>query len=198
MTDRYSIAGLTNLLKLVIGRGRIQTTNADGPLQRFQLLLSAKERPTLSRIAEFGLASRPMVGADAVAVFISGNRSNGVIIATNDLNHSFTLANDGESALYNAFGQSVYLTKAGGIVIEAGGEDVTINGAAHVTVHASVKVTLTTPLVEMSGNLNVTGNIHAGGTIGDAVRTIEQDRAIYDTHTHPNGSPNTGIPNQPE
>lgn len=198
---RFAIAALTNLLRLVVGRGKVQSGADDGPVQILQVSLSPKEVANLKRLAEFGFASWPLPGADAVAIFVGGNRSNGVIIATGDQSLRFKLDAAGEVAISDAFGKSIWLKKTGGIVIEASGQDVTVDGATNVIVNASAKVTLTTPLVEISGNLTVDGNITAGGTIGDAVRTLEQDRAIYDTHTHSGvtaGGAHTGPPDQPE
>lgn len=198
---RYAVSGLTNLLKLVVGRGRVKSGKDDGPVQILQVQLSAKELPNLRRLAEFGFASWPPNGADVMAIFIGGDRSNGVIIATGDQRTRFKLENAGEAALHDAFGKSIWLKKDGGLVLELAGQDVEINGARTVTVNAATKVMLTTPLVEMSGNLKVDGNIVAGGTIGDAVRTLEADRAIYDTHTHGGvtaGGGHSGPPDQHE
>lgn len=195
MSQDYSIRALTHRFILMIGRGRILSTNAEGPLLKYQLSVSPKERPTIRRMTDFGFTSRPMKGADAVVVFVSGDRSNGMIIATNDLNHMFPLDADGESALFDAFGKSISLKKDGGIVIEAAGADVTVNGAANVVVHASTRITLDTPEVHCTGNLKV------DGTIADSVRSIEQDRTIYDSHTHSGvtaGGANSGPPNNPE
>ena len=207
MTDRYSIQVITNLLKMVVGRGRVKSLADDGAVQILQLQLSAKELPNLRRLAEFGFASRPPAGSDAIAVFVAGDRNNGVVIATGNQTFRLKLENDGEAALHDAFGKSIWLKKTGGIVIEANGQDVTVNGAANVVVNAATKVTLNTPLVEMSGNLKVDGNIEAGGniladgSIGDSVRSIEADRAIFDTHTHGGvtaGAAHTAVPDEHE
>ncbi len=207
MSDRYSIQVITNLLKMVVGRGRVKSLADDGPVQVLQLQLSPKELPNLRRLAEFGFSSRPPAGSDAIAIFVAGDRNNGVVIATGNQTFRFKLENDGEVALSDAFGKSLWFKKTGGVVLEANGQDVTVNGAANVAVNATTKVTLTTPLVEMSGDLKVDGNLHAvgnilaDGTIGDSVRTLEADRAIFDGHTHPGvtaGGAHTGPPDQHE
>lgn len=198
MSERYSISALANLLRLVVGRGKIQTGTDTGPVQVFQIVLSAKETPNVRRLAEFGFTSFPMAKCDSVAVFINGDRSNGVIIATGDQAHRFPLANPGEVAVFDAFGKSIYLTKDGGIVVNANGADVTINDAADVGVTFSGTATLTGPTVHMTGDLQVDGNIKSNGTVADSVRAMSDDRTIYDGHTHPVSGGDTGVPNQPE
>lgn len=188
---RYAVQGLTGLLKLVVGRGRVKSADDTGNVQILQVQLSPKELANLRRLAEFGFTSLPMDGADAVAVFVGGDRSNGVIIATGDQHYRFKLGAPGEVAIYDAFGKSIWLKKDGGVVLEAAGADVAVTNAADVTVQASGTVTL-------EANVHITGNLVVDGTIGDSVRTLEADRAIYDTHTHPVTGAVTGVPNQHE
>ncbi len=52
---------------------------------------------------------------------------------------------------------------------------------------AAVSVTLDTPSVIATGNLHANGNISAGGDVSDAVRSMAADRAIYNSHTNPDG-----------
>ncbi|MGE4406036.1 phage baseplate assembly protein V [Pseudomonas sp.] len=81
---------------------------------------------------------------------------------------------------------------------------------------ASTQVLLDTPLTECTGNLLVAGGISSSGTFGDtggkiqtpgdiesggdvkdSVRTMADDRGIYNGHTHPGDSGgSTGAPNQ--
>ncbi|WP_233873575.1 phage baseplate assembly protein [Paraburkholderia adhaesiva] len=65
-----------------LGRGRIRRVDDSGAAQRIQVQLSKNEtRDTTPRLAEYGFQSNPPAGSDAVAVFLGGNRSNGVVIA---------------------------------------------------------------------------------------------------------------------
>src|SRR5260363_84925 len=86
MNDQTLPAGQECLFRrvmLVVGRGRLRTGWDDGPVERHQARLGALElRDHTPRLAEYGFASMPPVGSDAVVVFIGGDRSNGVIIAT--------------------------------------------------------------------------------------------------------------------
>jgi phage baseplate assembly protein V len=169
-------------VQLAVGRGRITFSNDAGNVQALQVRLGQLEtRDGTPRLGEFGHASRPPVGADVVAVFAAGNRADGVVIATGHQASRPRGLAEGESQLYDLWGKSVYLTKDGGIVVEAKGTPVTVNNATVVTINASDSVVMNTPL------LKVSGNIEAGGDITDGVRSMAADRAIYDGHNHGGG-----------
>ncbi|UPG86861.1 phage baseplate assembly protein V [Luteibacter aegosomatis] len=166
-----------------IGRGRVTSSRDDGPAQLVQAKLGPLEvRDNTPRLAEFGFTSRPPPGADAVLVFIGGDRSNGVIIATGDQGSRPRNLEVGETKIYDLFGRFIHFTKDGGIVIEAHGSPVTVNNATTVTIAASEKVRMETPLLE------VTGDITAGGDITDKKRSMDADRAIFNAHTNGSGT----------
>src|SRR5260364_143986 len=118
-------AGLERLFRrvmLMIGRGRLTTGRDDGPVQLHQARLGALEVRDHT----------PRVGSDAVVVFIGGERSNGVIIATGHQASRLNHLKAGEAALYDDLGQRVILTRHG-IVIEGAGLPVTLRNTPEVT-----------------------------------------------------------------
>lgn len=162
----------------IIGRGRITTGDDSGAVQSQQVRLGLDEiKDSIPRLAEFGLTSMPPVGSDAVLVFIGGDRSNGAIIATGHQPSRPKNLAPGETMLYSQDGKSVYITAAGGIVVEAKGQAVTVNNATTVTINAATKVRMVTPLLEVTGDIidNVGSNPH----------NLAQMRAIYNEHAHP-------------
>lgn len=164
-------------LMLAIGRGRVTTNNDSGAVQKMQLRLGALEtRDNLPRLAEFGLASNPPVGSDAVALFIGGDRSNGVVIATGHQQSRPIGLLPGETMLYSQDGKRIYITASGGIIVEANGQAVTVNNATTVIINASNKVRMVTPLLEVTGDIidNAGSNTH----------NMSQMRSIYNSHTH--------------
>ena len=61
------------------------------------------------------------------------------------------------------------------------GTPVTVNNATTVTINASEAVQMNTPV------LKVSGDIEAGGNVRDQVRSMAEDRAIYNGHNHGGG-----------
>ncbi|OOG61454.1 baseplate assembly protein [Rhodanobacter sp. B04] len=164
----------------VMGRGRVTTSNDTGSVQTLQLSMGPFEiHDATPRLAEFGFTSRPPLQSDAVVAFLNGDRSNGVVIATAHQPSRPTGLQEGEVMVYDLWGKSVYFTESGGIVIDAKNTDVTVNNAATVTINASSGVTMNTPL------LKVTGDIESGGNVSDSVRSMAADRVLYNEHGHP-------------
>lgn len=167
----------------MIGRGRVTVSNDTGSVQVLQLRLGPLEvRDSTPRLAEFGFTSRPPVGADAVLVFVGGDRTNGVVVATGHQASRPTGLAEGESMVYDLFGKFIHFTEDGGILIEANGSPVTVSDATVVTINASKKIRMVTPLLE------VTGDIKAGGNVTDAIRSMAADRAIFNQHTNGSGT----------
>jgi phage baseplate assembly protein V len=136
---RQALGRAMNGLRMMLGRGRITLTNENeqGGTQFVQARLSAQELMDLPRLAEFGFVSRVPEKGDCVVVFLNAERSMGVVIATGHQSFRFKLENDGETAIHDAFGKSIWLKKEGGIVIEAADQPVTINGVKGVTINNS-------------------------------------------------------------
>lgn len=110
-----------------VGRGRVTLVQDGGPVQVIQAQLHASAvRDAIPRLAEYGLASRPPAGADAVVLCIGGNTSDMVVIATGHQTYRLRNLGDGEVALHDDKGQSIEL-RAAGIVINAP-HGLTVNG----------------------------------------------------------------------
>lgn len=168
---------------LMVGRGRIKTGKDDGNIQKLQVKLGEMEiRDNTPRMAEYGYTSMPPADTDAVLLFVGGDRSNGIIIATGNQTYRLRGLQTGEVALYDDQGQKVYLTRAG-IVIDGAGKPVTIHNTPSVT--ADTPLVHTTGDVHVDGNLNVGGNIVAQGDISDhGNKTMAAMRSTYNSHKH--------------
>jgi len=133
---------------LAIGRGRVTTANDGGPVQKLQAKFSDFEtHDNLPRLAEYGLTSNPPIGSDAIVVFLGGDRSNGVVIATGHQLSRMKGLLPGEVAIFDDLGQSAYLTRAG-IVIEGAGLPITVNGVTAI-----------------NGNTTINGKLHVTGAV---------------------------------
>ncbi|WP_338523372.1 phage baseplate assembly protein V [Pseudomonas batumici] len=170
-------------IQLMSSWGRVSFVNDSKTAQLLQVKLNDSEtRDGTPRIAEFGFTSVPPDGSDVLVVFLGGDRSKGVVVATGHQASRPANLQAGESMLYDLAGKSVYLTQSGGIVIEAKGSPVTVNNATTVTINAVTAVQMNTPV------LRVSGDIEAGGNVKDSIRTMAADRMIFNQHTNGSGT----------
>lgn len=181
--EMSAIEKIWRRMQLVIARGRITTGNDAGPVQTQQVQIGQLEtRDNSLRVAEYGFNSMPLPGCHAIMVFVGGDRSNGVILGTNDQSHRLKNLQPGEVAIYDDQGQSVYLTRAG-IVINGGGLPISITNTPEITAD--------TPLLRTTGDLLDNCNTNS--------LTVAQMRQTYNSHTHNEnnivGGP-TATPNQ--
>ncbi|WP_434107623.1 phage baseplate assembly protein domain-containing protein [Paraburkholderia caffeinilytica] len=163
-----------------LGRGRLTRIDDSGAVQLVQMQLSQNEtHDATPRVCEYGFQSNPPDGADAVAVFLAGNRTNGVVIACGHQQYRMRGLASGEVAISDNRGQSVYLSAAG-IVVNGGGHPVTITNAPEITADS--------PLMHCTGNIACDGNIAAAGDIldnsGTNAQSMAASRRTYDIHTH--------------
>lgn len=184
------VAPLWRRVQLMIGRAVIRLAREEGGFLVVQATgLSGEVLDGVPVIQEYGFASRPQAGAQAVIACPGGNRRAAIVIATGDKRYRIPLA-AGEASIHDDLGQKVHLARAG-IVVES---PLKIDATApEVTVAAAVKVTLDTPLVEVTGAIAAAGNITAlsgGVPIG-----MSEIKAAFNGHTHPGDSGgNTGAP----
>jgi len=154
----------------------------------------------------YGYTSRPKGGAEVIFI-----RQGGQIIAIGSDDRRYRISlEEGEVALYTAEGDKIHL-KRDRIIEIVGGEKIIattkiaeINATTsctvtspEVTVVASTKVTLDTPMTEITGMLAVTGaatfaeTVVASGalssatSISDPTGSMDGMREIYNSHTHP-------------
>lgn len=102
------IAPLQRRILLMVARGVIQTVNDSDKIQKLQLSVLADEvTDKIDRIQEFGFTSRPKAGAQAVILFLGGNRDHGVVIGTEDGQVRPVDLDEGECAIYSFDGYQV-------------------------------------------------------------------------------------------
>lgn len=123
----FSIEQLWHRILHVIGRGRGTGVGDDsGNVQKQQVVFSGLETQSeLKRLGEYGHASMPPDGFDCVAVFIGGDRGNGMIIATGHQASRLKNLLPGESALYDDLGKVIALLRDQ-ILVDAKGVNFTV------------------------------------------------------------------------
>lgn len=173
MKDMARLLGpLHRRLSNMLARGTVAVSTAATKMQLLQVrLLAGEVKADVEHFEPFGFTSRPIAGAEVIAAFFDGDRSHGVVLVASDRRYRKLNLAEGEAAVYDAFGNFVHFMADGTL-----------------SVVASTKVTIASPLVTISGDLQVTG------TITGAVDVVGGGKSLK-THTHPNGAPNTGQPN---
>lgn len=136
-------------------------------LQELQLtVMDGDVRSGVKRYGHFGLSYSPPVGTECVVLNLGGRREQSVVIATENGSYRIRNLASGDLCIYDARGNKVHLK------------------SDEIAVEHSVKVQITSPLVEASGNLQVGGNISADGDVSDGVGSLAAHRTWADNHTH--------------
>ncbi|CNH57990.1 putative bacteriophage (baseplate assembly) protein [Yersinia massiliensis] len=169
------ISMLYRQIKMLLGVGRVSASDDSGGVQTVQYQTALEVHSDTPRMAEFGFSSGLPTGSDVVIGFLGGDRSSGMIVASNHAAYRHTGLNAGETVIYSQWGQFIKLTE-NGVTIEAHQQPVTISNATDVTVNASVKVRLNTPLLEVSGDI-----VDNAGSNSTTLKTL---RDAYNSHNH--------------
>jgi phage baseplate assembly protein V len=149
-TMRRVMNPLKRRVLLMITRGFITAINDSKKLQFLQINLFAGEvRDNLERFQEYGFTSVPLPDAEAVAVFLGGNRDHGIIISTDDRRYRLTGLENGEVALYTDEGDFIKLKRNNEIEINSGSK-ITLNSTANVEINATTKVEINSAAVEIN------------------------------------------------
>lgn len=149
-------------------------TGADGTknLRTVQITILGEEvRENLEHVEPYGFTSEPFTDGktDAIALNLNKELSHGVVIAIADRRYRIKNMEQGEVAIYDDKGRTVFLHREG---IEINGVDspinihttgnIYINSSATVNVDAK-EVNITSPSNNVNGPLKVTGLITGQG-----------------------------------
>jgi len=154
---------------------RIQRVNAEG--------LAGESLQDVELMQQFGFTSALPAGAQIIVLPLGGRTSASVIIASEHGAYRLQLNNQGEAAMYNQWGDYVWLKK---------------DGIAEVK--AATRVDVTCPLgrftgdVEIGGALHVVGNINSDASVvavhdvadSGGSKTMAAMRTAHNNHNHTN------------
>ena len=156
------------------------------PEQKAQLLdeielLDGDVRQPVEHFEPYGFTSEPLQDAEALAVSLGGDRDHTIALVATDRRYRPVNLKDGEVVVFDDLGRKVFLSRDG-IKVEGVASPVTVKTTASVLVDA--------PLTKCTGNLEVGGNIVAGGEVKDKGGSFSMSgmRATYNSHTHNGGS----------
>jgi phage baseplate assembly protein V len=105
-----------------------------------------------------GFYSYPPPGSQGLLHYPNGNPDEAYLFGVEHRDHQPTGINAGGTAIYDASGQILKFVSSG-MVVDTAGKAITITSGAW---------TITAPTLTLNGNLVVSGNITAGGTITDS------------------------------
>ncbi|WP_308721015.1 phage baseplate assembly protein [Komagataeibacter xylinus] len=168
MTSAFVRTARRVMMAVGIGR-QTADTNEQVNTPTLQAALAAGElRSDLPMVQEYGLASRPVPGSDVVVVFLGGDRTRGVVVATGDQRGRPKDLQPGEVCLYHpSTGSRIWLKADGSIAI----------------VPANGKTALT-------GDLTATGTITGNEVVAQGIK--------LSTHPHSGVTPGSGKSGAPE
>ena len=147
---------------LLVRAGQGNLVKDGGHTQTVQASLGTGEvLDDMTRITEYGFQSVPPAGFDLIALFLGGNTSDGVVIATQHQQYRMRALANGEVSISDDKNQKVYLSAAG-IRIEGGSLPVQINASAGLTINAN---TIFNGMVTANGHRIDQTHVHTGGTI---------------------------------
>jgi len=171
----FDLSEVARRLVGLVSRGRLKFVDDSAAVQKVQVrVITGVLQDNVPRLAEYGFQSRPPADADAVLVYLGGNSSDGVVIATGHQTYRVRGLAEGEVCLSDNHGQKLYLSQ-GGIRIEGASLPVQINTSSTLTINASGGATL-------NGNLAVNGNTTFAGQVS------ANGHRIDDTHKHTGGT----------
>lgn len=147
---------------MMVGTGRLLAdTNEARSTPTVQVALAAGEiRSDVPLMQQYGLASRPVPGSDAIIIFVGGDRTRGLAIATGDQRNRPTDLQPGEVCLYHPrTGSRIWLKEDGSIALDPA------NGKTAVTGDLTVSGTITGKEVEAQG-IKLSSHEHSNGNNG--------------------------------
>lgn len=167
----------------IVARAVVTALNSAKKCQALGLsLIAGEQKEDVEHLEPYGFTSAAQDGAEAVALFPSGDRSHGLVLVVADRRYRLKGLARGEVAVYDDQGQSVTLTRTG-IVVDGGGKPITFTNAP--------KARFEMP-IESTGDIK--DNCDSGGI------SMAEMRVTYNGHTHKengDGGGTTDAPNQP-
>lgn len=113
---------LRGRVRLMVGRALVSLIDDKKAIQTLQLQALADEvLDDVERVQEYGFTSVPKRGAEAVMVCLGGERSAGLVIATDDRRYRVKSLKEGEVCIYTDEGDTIQLLRGRKIAVTSGG-----------------------------------------------------------------------------
>lgn len=145
MIDQFNrlLAPLANRISSLFTVGKL-TRIDPGASQQCQVeMLEDELRDKIPHHMPYGFAHVPQPGADALTVFLRGDKSGGIVIQIHDPRHSPTLQ-PGEVALHDDQAQVVHIARDG------------------ISIKSNQKITIEAPTIDINGTCKINGITQIG------------------------------------
>jgi phage baseplate assembly protein V len=154
-------------IRMIVSRAIVSLIDDSKNMQILQLNLMKDEvKSGVERVQNYGFTSHPKPDAQAVVVFIAGNRDHGLVVAVDDTRYRLKNLPEGGVAVYDFDGNCVKLTEANGIEIEAPNQKVTIKASGDIEIgNGSLKKLVNEEFKDLFNNHThgyVEGTLQAG------------------------------------
>lgn len=164
-------------VQMMVAPVKITATDDSGPVHRLQMRVTPVE--TIDNVPSlhlYGVSAHAPAGSDGTAVFLTGDRSSAVVVATNNQAARLRGLKPGEVALYTDEGDYVKLMRGRIVEIKVG-----------------TRIRIECPLVELTGDLHVEGEVVRGWGTGHQV-TLGQHTHKQGADAHGDGEADTDAP----
>lgn len=140
-------------IRLLFRRGVLTGSNSTLMMQKVQVQITPDLILEMEHPESYGFTSNPQNGAEPFVANVEG-KSHPVALLIADRRFRLKNLAKGEVALYTDEGDVIHFKR---------GNHIYIDSANQITAKATTKVVIDSPLVEFTGNVNITGEATIGG-----------------------------------
>lgn len=153
-SQQSQIDRLHRRIRMILAPAVIKTTDDTGSLLKGQININGTPEviDPIGIMYAYGFHANPLPNTDATALFLAGDRSNPIIVATNHQQSRPRNYKPGEIGIYTDEGDTVTLNRE---------NKLNITSKDRVTVKGTNKVALDTPLTEITKDVKAHGKIDA-------------------------------------
>ncbi len=170
---------LRSRIGMMVARGVVTLVKDGLKMQGLQLsIMSDENKDGIERFQNYGVTSVPHPGAEAVVVFLGGNRDHGIAIAVDDRRYRIKGLQNGEVAIYTDEDQEAHKHR---IHLKRNGE-IEVLGK-HILFKADEKLRLEGDGVEIHAKTYLQQDVHGKGS-----RETHVSGVNYHTDSYVTGS----------
>ena len=150
-----ALARVANRMRMLIARGIVRVVRDAAGIQIVQVsAMKGETRAELERFQQYGFTSVPLPGAEAVVLFVGGDRAHGFVLSIDDRRYRLQPLEDGEVALYTDEGDSIVLRRDSKIEVTSANE-VTIAAATKIRIDCAAALELEGTAITINGTATV-------------------------------------------